>query len=69
MSLLIEHGHVHARRYPLGMVWVETDLVNRRVNALKADQAVLTQMAVASLFSKADGGKFKEALKELRDDG
>jgi hypothetical protein len=48
------------------MVWVETDLVNIRVNELKADAAVLTQLAVSSLFSKGDGSKFKAALKELR---
>jgi hypothetical protein len=51
------------------MVWVEADLVISRVNALKADQAALTQMAVSSLFSKKDGGTFKETLKELRDSG
>lgn len=49
------------------MLWVETDLVQRRINALKADQAVLTQMAVSSLLSKKGQQPFKDALKKLRD--
>lgn len=69
MSLLLEHGHVHAQEYPIGLVWVETALVTERVNELKADQAVLTQMAVSSLFGKKGGAQFKEALKALRDGG
>ena len=69
MSLLLEHGHVHAQHYPIEMVWVETDLVTKRINALKHDQALLTQMAVSSLLSKKGVEAFKAALKKLREDG
>lgn len=67
MSLLLEHGHAHAQDYPIGLVWVEAALVTERINGLKADQAVLTQMAVSSLFGKDGKRSFNEALKELRE--
>lgn len=68
MSLLLDHGHPLAQQYPIGMVWVETDLVNSRVNNEKADQAILTQKAVSSLFSKEDSKSFTAVLKALRDE-
>lgn len=68
MSLLLAHGHVHAQHYPIGMVWAEAGIVNRRIKAEEANRAVLTQAAVSSLFSEKAGTSFKSTLKDLRDE-
>lgn len=68
MSLLLEHGHVHAQSYPIGMVWTEAAIVQQRLNEAAANQAVLTQSAVASLLSTKAGSAFRETLKALRDE-
>lgn len=65
MSLLLDHGHRHAHRYPVGKVQVEVDIVMERVQALEGQSAVLTQMAVASLFSKEGSEAFTEKLKTM----
>lgn len=52
-------------RYPIGVVFDETELVVERVNGLEATRAVLTQMAVSALFSKEAGKAFQEKIKQL----
>jgi hypothetical protein len=63
--LLLDHGHPEAMKYPLGMVWDEATLVVERLNGLAATQAVLTQMAVSSMFSKDASKAFTEKIKEM----
>lgn len=67
-SLLLDHGHPHAWRYPIRMVWEEAALVVERLNGLEASRAVLLQMAVSSVISKKAGAEFKKAIRRLSED-
>ena len=65
MSFLLAEGHVHARSYPLRMVWDEVKIARERVNAVLASEALLIQMVVGGMFSKESGEAFNKAIKEL----
>lgn len=67
MSLLLSQGQPSARRYPLWMLWDEARIVQERHNGFAVTQAVLTQLAVASLFSKEAGQQFAKLTKRLSD--
>ena len=67
-SLLQDHGHPEARRYPLPMLWKEAEIVRRRLNRDYATTAVLTQLAVAGLLSEKAGGAFREQIKKLTEE-
>lgn len=69
MSLLLDHGHPHARRYPIGMVWDEATLVVERMNCEAASNTALLQLAAGSLLSKEAGKQLKKTLKELLNNG
>lgn len=69
MSLLLDHGHPHARHYPIGMVWDEATLVVERMNREAASNTALLQLAAGSLLSKDAGKQLKKTLKELLDNG
>lgn len=69
MSLLLDHGHPHARRYPIGMVWDEATLVVERMNREAASNTALLQLAAGSLLSKEAGKQLKKTLKELLNNG
>lgn len=65
VSLLLEHGHVHAAVYPLWRLWMEAEIVRDRVNGLLVSEAVLIQHAVGSLLSKEAAKSFKELVESL----
>ena len=65
VSLCMAHGHPNARHYPLPMLWVEALLIRRRVNGLMATEAVLVQMAAASVISKKAGKAFEKRVKAM----
>lgn len=73
MSLLLDHGHPHARRYPLGLLFEECQLVNERVNRLLGSQAALNQMAVSTVptmgakpeATRAAGERFTSFIRKL----
>lgn len=67
MSFLASEGHVHADRYPLYVLWDEVLLAKKRVNSDIVTAALLTQMAVSSLFSKEAGESFSKMIKRLVD--
>lgn len=69
VSLLLSHGHPDAGDYPLGMLWVESQLVVERLNQQAVTQAVLLQLAVGSILSKKTGSEFKKTLKKLSPNG
>lgn len=69
VSLLLDHGHPEARRYTIGMVWDETNLVVDRLNGQEATRAVLLQMAVSSVLSKEAGKKFDKMIKRMTENG
>lgn len=65
MSFLLAEGHVHARHYPLGMVFDEVRIAADRVNGVIATQAMLTQLVVGSVFSKESAEAFTKQIKRL----
>lgn len=64
---MIESGHWQARRYPLGMVWEEAQLVVERKNRDAASNTALLHTAAAAVMSKEGGRALKKILKELTD--
>lgn len=68
--MLLSEGHAHARRYPLADLWAEARIVRRRFAQRATTEAVLTQAAILSMWSKEGGEEFQRVLRELnRDDG
>lgn len=61
-------GHPEARRYPLPVLWQETQIVRRRLNREIANEAIFTQMAIASILSEKAGKKFQARVKQLLED-
>ena len=68
VSLLLDHGHPHARRYPLGMLYDEARLVNVRLNRHHVTQASLIQSAVGALLDKKAGRHWKKAVADLTEE-
>ena len=69
VSLLMSQGHPEAGWYPLGTLWVESQLVVESLNQQEATRAVLLQLAVGSILSKKTGSEFKKTIKELSKNG
>lgn len=65
MSLLLSEGHTDAHQYPLGMVWVEAELVVQRQNEMEATRAVLLRDAVSAVISKKGQNHFKKTIEKL----
>ncbi len=65
----MDHGHSHARGYPVSMVWIESQLVVERINQEEASRAVVMQATVGSLLGKNGQKHFKKILKELKTGG
>lgn len=66
---MIANGHLHAARYPIGKVFVESEFVVERINREEATRAILIQLAASSLFSKKGGKAFDKKIKELTGSG
>lgn len=65
ISLLLDHGHPQARRYPLGTVMDEVSLVVHRVNNGHVTQATLLQGAVSGVLSKKANKEFQKQIAKL----
>lgn len=65
VSLLLDHGHSQARKYPVGMVWDEARIVISRINKEEAGRMTLLQLAAASILSKKGAALFKKTVKGL----
>lgn len=65
VSLLRANGHPEAPHYPVHRVWEEAALVVAHLNQQAVTGAVLTQAAVAGLFSKDAGREFQKLIKSL----
>ena len=68
VSLLLEHGHTQASRYPVGMVWDEARLVGERINRSHATEAVLIKLAVSAVLSEEAGKEFSERIAKLNEE-
>lgn len=67
VSLLLTHGHLQARHYPLWMVWEEAEIVVERINQQEASRTTLLHAAGAAVMSKKGAQALKKLLKELTD--
>lgn len=65
VSLLLDHGHPEARRYPVGMLMDEARLVVQRVNNGHVTTATLLQGAVSGVLSKKANKEFQKQIKRL----
>lgn len=65
VSLLRANGHPEAPHYPVHRVWEEAALVAAQLNQMMVTEAILLQMAVASLFSKDSGREFQKLIKSM----
>lgn len=65
VSLLLANGHPEAPHYPVHRVWEEAELVTARLNHTMVTEAILTQMAVASLLSKDSGREFQKLINSM----
>ncbi len=61
-------GHSGARHYPVPMLWTEARIARRRVKRDRAEEAILTQMAVTSVISAKAGRAFKDRIAEMTKD-
>ena len=52
-------------RYPIGKVFMETELVVARINQEEASRAVLIQKAMASVLSKKGAASFSKRIEKM----
>lgn len=67
VSLLLERGHVHARQYPIAVVWSEARIVRQRDAQRLVAEATAMHSAVSAVL--AGPKEFKETLKRISDVG
>lgn len=65
VSLLLANGHPNAASYPIGRVWLESEIVTDRINKHIADNALMTQLAVSTILSESAGETFHDRIKDL----
>ena len=66
--MLLDHGHPHAMRYPVGMVFVEASIVAKRIGVQMASQTSLLQMALSTIPNmNVKPAGTKRAAKDLGD--
>jgi hypothetical protein len=68
VSLLLSEGHPSARRYPLGTLYYEAQLVRERINRKMITESVLMQAVINAVLSPSgDGHKsLNKLFKDLR---
>ena len=59
------NGHPEAWSYPLGMVIDESNLVTERENSRISTEAIILQLAAASILSTQAGKEFTKTVKGL----
>lgn len=67
VNFLLSEGHAEAEFYPVCFLWAEVQLARERVNRMLASQMLLTQSAIASIFTKKSVQDFGEAIERLTD--
>lgn len=61
----MEAGHPEAKRYPLGYLFDEVQLVEDRRNGIMVSEATLIQGAIMSVLSAKGGKVFAERIEKL----
>lgn len=67
MSLLLTEGHTHARKYPLAVLWQESQIARERLNQQVVTNTVLLDAVVTAHMTKGKKGRenLTKLLKEL----
>jgi hypothetical protein len=65
-SLLMAEGHLHANRYPLSKLWIETEIARERINARLASETALIHSAIVAVLAP-DGKGVKNLNRQLED--
>lgn len=65
MSLLLSEGHLHAASYPVAVVWSEVTIVRERAADRRSRDTAVTQLTLATMFSKKAGKQLKELLEKV----
>jgi hypothetical protein len=65
VSLLLSEGHPWARDYPIAVVWSEARIVRQRQANKAAQETVLMQMTIGSVFDAKAGKQLSAILKGL----
>lgn len=69
VSFLAQHGHHDAAAWPLGRIFLNAEITQRRVERERANDAVLMQKTVGSLIDDRIGRDFSKWIKEMARDG
>lgn len=67
VSLLLDHNHPNAHRYPIRLVWEEVRIVEARENQKLAMNAQLFQMALSTQPNMGINKKAVQAFAEVVD--
>lgn len=62
---MLDHGHPEARRYPVGLLLDESNIVIERVNGAIVTEANLLNMSVHGILSKGSRDSFSKAIRKL----
>lgn len=65
MSLLLDHGHPDAWRYPLGMLRDEEQLIRQRINQDTARRLRDTHTALCAVINQDAVRSLNERISEL----
>ncbi|PTX46990.1 hypothetical protein IQ03_03513 [Gemmobacter caeni] len=69
VSFLLANGHHNAALYPVARIFLEAELVRERLDAERADAAVLMQLTVGSLMDKQTAKDFTKRIGEMTGNG
>jgi len=59
------NGHARARQYPIGVVWIESQMVQKMLNGRDASNALLIQGAIGAALSSEGAKEFREQIESL----
>lgn len=65
VSFLLSHGHHCASLYPIPRLFIEAEIIRKRINRDKADDAMLYQLSIGSLIDKKTSKDFIKRIKEM----
>lgn len=63
----MDHGHLRAREYPIGMVWEEVRIVVDRMRSDNAMRAILMRAAISATKTEDAASAFDKMIGELLD--
>lgn len=63
----MDHGHLRAREYPIGMVWEEVRIVVDRMKSDNAMRAILMRAAISATKTEDAASAFDKMIGELLD--